>query len=92
MFRIIAPSLIIIISVILLLFVYKFNSERKPLITENFNNAVCCSEETTISIIEGIEPLKETYEKVVKAINNKDSVNQNALYVKKIWEDSLKKQ
>lgn len=53
-------------------------------------SATCCSEERMISIYEGTESLKDSYKLVIEAINNKDTVNVNAITIKKLWEDSLR--
>jgi hypothetical protein len=70
--------------------VYSFISPPKPLTAKDELNAECCSEEQMISIYEGTEDLKLIYDSVQCHIWDRDSINTNAITIKRLWEDSLK--
>lgn len=63
----------------------------KPIMATDETTAVCCSEERMISIYEGTESLEESYDMVMEAIANEDTVNLNAVHIKQLWEDSLRR-
>ncbi|MDG1949492.1 MAG: hypothetical protein P8J32_01560 [bacterium] len=81
-----------IIVVPLAIVIATVDREPKPIMATDEMSAVCCSEERMISIYEETESLQESYDLVMEAIANKDTVNLNAVHIKQLWEDSLRRQ
>lgn len=83
-------SAIIILSTIWIgTIVYLIQSKPKPIIAINDENAVCCSDETIISIYEQTQDLQTTYIQIQKHITQKDSINQNAITIINMYNDSI---
>lgn len=80
-----------VVMIPLAVFIANVDRDPKPIMATDETSAVCCSEERMISIYEGIESLEESYELVMEAIANKDTVNMNAVHIKELWEDSLRR-
>jgi len=82
--------IVVMVTVIVSLKIYKVNHEPEVILAQDEMNAACCTEERMISIYEGTESLEASYDTVQFYIYHRDSINTNAVTIKKMWEDSLK--
>lgn len=69
--------------------VYLIHKNPKPIIAINDENAACCSDEIIISIYEQTQDLQTTYNLIQKHITQKDSINQNAISIITMYNDSI---